>query len=37
MMAVMMSESWTLKNQQYLLACMEQTKAFFEGPPLEVR
>ncbi len=25
-MTAMMSESWTLKNQQYLLACMEQVK-----------
>jgi AAA+ superfamily predicted ATPase len=33
MMAAMMSESWTLKNQQYLLACMEQTKAFLKGHP----
>jgi AAA+ superfamily predicted ATPase len=33
MMTTMMSESWTLKNQQYLLTCMEQTKAFLKGHP----
>jgi AAA+ superfamily predicted ATPase len=32
-MTAMMSESWTLKNQQYLLTCMEQTKAFLKGQP----
>jgi AAA+ superfamily predicted ATPase len=32
-MTAMMSESWMLKNQQYLLTCMEQAKGFLKGHP----